>query len=46
MSEPVAGTRIRRGFLTNTEEALEMLAEHPEIEEITNWLKSGAKDRS
>jgi hypothetical protein len=40
------GQELDEGFLITPEEALEMLAEHPEIEEITNWLKSGAKDRS
>lgn len=33
------GQELDEGFLITPEEALEMLAEHPEIEEITNWLK-------
>lgn len=37
------GSELDTGFFVTPEEALEMLAEHPEIEEITEWVERMAK---
>jgi len=38
------GSELDTGYFITIEEALEELSEHPEIEEITEWLKDGSGD--